>query len=145
MPPAPDARAIRASRVLVVDDHEDCLATLAELVASQGCEVRVARNGMEAVEIAREFQPQVILLDLGLPLMDGYAAARKIKDDAETCRALVVAVTGHGTKADIERSSAAGVDLHLVKPVAFHQLVEVLHLKGTRSSGGDDSAWPPES
>jgi two-component system OmpR family response regulator len=117
-------------RVLIVEDLDDCLATMVELVSTQGCTVRVARDGATAVQIADEFLPHVILLDLGLPVMDGYEAASKIRANPRTRHAVIAAVSGFGMEAEIARSVAAGIDLHFVKPVAFNDLVSLLHLRG---------------
>lgn len=137
---SPPAHRPPITRVLVVEDHEDCLATMVELVAMQGCDVRTARDGAEAVSIAREFQPHVVLLDLGLPVMDGYAAAVRIRADPATTHALIVAITGYGMRTDMARSARSGIDLHLVKPVAFQDLVDLLHLRG---AAGDGAAGGP--
>jgi CheY-like chemotaxis protein len=117
-------------RVLIVEDLDDCLATMVELVSTQGCTVRVARDGASAVRVAEEFLPHVILLDLGLPVMDGYEAAAKIRANPKTQHAVIAAVSGFGMEAEIARSAAAGIDLHFIKPVAFNDLVGLLHLRG---------------
>lgn len=119
----------------MVEDHEDCLSTMVEIVTLQGCEVRVARDGAQAVAVAREFQPQVVLLDLGLPVIDGYGAAERMRADPLTRDALIVAITGFGMRADMARSALCGIDLHLVKPVAFRDLVDLLHLRGASAPG----------
>jgi two-component system OmpR family response regulator len=125
---------LQARRVLVVEDEADCLATMVELLSLQGCEVRAARDGATAVAIADEFQPQLILLDLGLPVMDGYEAAAMIRANPRTQGALIVVVSGFGTEENKARSSRAGIDLHYVKPVAFSDLATLLHLRGVGAS-----------
>jgi CheY-like chemotaxis protein len=128
------AQQLSPRRVLIVEDLEDCLATMVALVSTQGCRVRVARDGATAVQVAEEFLPHVILLDLGLPVMDGYEAARKIRANVRTQNAVIAAVSGFGTESQIARSAASGIDLHLVKPVAFTDLVDLLHLRGAAAA-----------
>lgn len=128
-PPADFAFTPR--RVLVVEDQEDCLATMVELISMQGCEVRVARDGATAINVADQFRPHVILLDLGLPVMDGYEAAAKLRSNPRTRHAVIVAISGYGMEAEKARSIRAGVDVHFVKPVAFNDLVGLLRLHGS--------------
>ena len=115
-----------ARRVLVVDDNVDAATTLQMLLRSLGHETRVAHDGMTALEIAREFRPEVILLDIGMPGLDGYEVARRLRamNHGQTFR--IVAITGWGQEADRMRSKEAGFDLHLVKPVDPGVLVSVL-------------------
>jgi PAS domain S-box-containing protein len=113
-------------RILVVDDNVDAATTLHVLLRSLGHETRVAHDGMAALDIAREFRPEVILLDIGMPGLDGYEVARRLRamNHGETFR--IVAITGWGQEADRTRSKEAGFDLHLVKPVDPGVLVSVL-------------------
>jgi CheY-like chemotaxis protein len=113
-------------RVLVVDDNADCLSTTAELLRMSGCEVRTATNGADAVAAVQVFSPEVILLDLAMPDMDGYAVAKAIRADAGNAGIFIAAVTGLGRSEDKARSAANGVDIHLIKPVAFDELLGVL-------------------
>jgi CheY-like chemotaxis protein len=122
---------IEKTRVLVVEDHDDCLLTMVELLSGAGCEVRSARNGPDAVAIARDFQPDVMFLDLGLPVMSGYEVARILRADPRTAGMMIVAVTGYGMPQERERSTSAGIDLHLVKPVPFQQLHAALNAATT--------------
>jgi len=124
-PPA-EQRAALPRRILVVDDNVDAATTLDVLLRSLGHETRVAHEGMTALEIAREFRPQVILLDIGMPGLDGYEVARRLRamNHGRTFR--IVAITGWGQEADRLRSKEAGFDLHLVKPVDPGVLVSVL-------------------
>jgi CheY-like chemotaxis protein len=110
----------------VVDDNVDAATTLHVLLRSLGHETRVAHDGMAALDIAREFRPDVILLDIGMPGLDGYEVARRLRamNHGETFR--IVAITGWGQEADRTRSKEAGFDLHLVKPVDPGVLVSVL-------------------
>jgi PAS domain S-box-containing protein len=113
-------------RILVVDDNVDAATTLHVLLRSLGHETRVAHDGMAALDIAREFRPEVILLDIGMPGLDGYEVARRLRamNHGETFR--IVAITGWGQEADRTRSKEAGFDLHLVKPVEPSQLVDIV-------------------
>jgi CheY-like chemotaxis protein len=103
-------------RVLVVDDNRDTARSGAKLLELQGHEVRVAFDGLAALEAAREFQPEVMLLDIGLPGMSGYELVKRLREEGFE-QATIVAVSGYGQQADKERSREAGFDDHLVKPV----------------------------
>jgi CheY-like chemotaxis protein len=122
--------ALPPRRVLIVEDEVDCLATMVALVSMEGCDVRVARDGQTAVAIAQEFLPHVVLLDLGLPVMDGYEAAARIRSSPGLHHTIIAAVSGYGTDADKARAVQAGIDLHFIKPVAFAELARLLHLHG---------------
>src|SRR5690606_5230703 len=110
--PGPAAR-----RVLVADDNPDAAASLAALLELLGSDVRVARDGREAVEIAAWFRPELALLDIGMPGLDGCGACRRIRALPGGARMTLVALTGWGQEQDRRRSLAAGFDQHLVKPV----------------------------
>lgn len=116
----------QALQVLVVDDNTDAADMLAILLRHRGHEVQVAYSGALALELALVQQPSVILLDIGLPQMDGYKVARELRERPETRDALIIAVTGYGLDGDRARARAAGFDLHLLKPIDAHQLFEVL-------------------
>ncbi|RSZ60769.1 response regulator [Massilia atriviolacea] len=114
---APDAGAEAALRVMVVDDNVDAAATLAELLGLIGHEAAVANDGAAALAMAARLRPQVMLLDIGMPGMDGYQLARALRQDGRHAGVLLVALTGWGSGEDRARSRAAGFDLHLTKPV----------------------------
>lgn len=116
----------RRRRILLVDDHLDAANALSELLASFGHQVEVALDGATALSIARAFEPEVVLLDLGLPGMDGYQVARRLRREPALAGALLVAVTGYGHEEARQESRAAGFDLHLVKPVDPGELQELL-------------------
>jgi CheY-like chemotaxis protein len=103
-------------RVLVVEDSIDSAETLGELIGRWGHEVRLAHDGATALRIAREFRPQVILLDIGLPDMDGYAVAHRLRGE-DLGGEILVALTGYGEAQDRARAQQAGFDRHLTKPV----------------------------
>ena len=112
----PQAPASR-KRVLVADDNADGAASLALLLELLGHEVCTAKDGVEAVEKAVDFKPDLVLLDLGMPRMDGFAAARQLRAMTTTRHTALVALTGWGQDTDRHRTRAAGFDAHLVKPV----------------------------
>ena len=114
-----------ARRVLVVDDNRDAADSLSMLLAARGHEVRVAYDGLEAVGSAIAFQPDVVLMDIGLPKLYGYDAARRIRD-ARGKDVLLVAITGWGQDEDRRRSREAGFDFHLTKPVDPEAIVRLI-------------------
>ena len=116
-------------RILVVDDHEDAAESLGMLLQITGHEVRIAHDGLEAVEAAAAFLPDVVLLDIGLPKLDGYEAARRIRD-AQGAQVLLIAVTGWGQEEDRLRCKEAGFDHHLTKPIRADALQELLGSSG---------------
>ncbi len=126
--PAPPS--LSATRVLVVDDHQDAGDALSRLLVRRGCEVRVARDGLEALTAAREFVPTVLLLDLGLPGIDGYELCRTLRAESAFANAHFIATSGYAQTADVERSLAAGFDQHFAKPVDFSELVAALQAGG---------------
>ncbi len=103
-------------RVLVVDDNLDAADSLALLLRVEGHEVQVCHDGPEALAAVDRFHPEVVLLDIGLPGMDGYEVARRLRGRSETEAALLVALTGYGQEEDVRRSLDAGFDHHFVKP-----------------------------
>jgi signal transduction histidine kinase/ActR/RegA family two-component response regulator len=127
--PAParaDAAAARFCRVLVVDDNVDSAHGLAKLLTLLGHEVRQAHDGAEAIEAAHAFRPEVVLLDIGLPGMDGYEVARRLRSEEGLAGALLVAVTGYGEAQAQCRSRAAGFDHHLVKPLNLDTILDLM-------------------
>ena len=119
------AQAPRGSRVLVVDDNRDAADSLSELLGVDGYETRVAHDGAAAVELADSWHPDVILLDIGLPRLDGYEAARRIRALERGGQIRLIAVTGWGQAEDRAKSAAAGFDHHIVKPVDLATLSEL--------------------
>ena len=115
-------------RVLIVDDNLDAAATLDQLMRSLGHETRVAHNGSDALALADQFQPQVVLLDIGMPGMNGYEVAAQLRKRGRAMK--IVAVTGWGTEDDRGRSKQAGFDLHLVKPVDEVALQRIIEQNG---------------
>ncbi|MBV9492248.1 MAG: response regulator [Verrucomicrobia bacterium] len=113
----PDTAGPVSLRVMVVDDNSDAADSLAAVLELRGHQARVAYDGPSALAVAQAFRPQVALLDLGLPGMDGYEVARRLREAPETKGIWLAAVTGWGQAADRRRSTETGFDCHLVKPV----------------------------
>ena len=105
------------TRILVVDDNEDSASSLAAMLEILGYQVQAVFDGVAAVESAESFRPDVVLLDIGLPKMNGLAAARKIRGHSWGQAMVLIAVTGWSDEKDRRRSAEAGFDLHLVKPI----------------------------
>jgi PAS domain S-box-containing protein len=120
-------------RIVVIDDNQDSADSLAMLLQLKGHDVRIAYHGREGIEIVRHFPPDLILLDLALPDIDGYGVLRTLRSQRLVGRAFVAAMTGFGQESDKERSAQAGFEAHLVKPVDFDMLDGVLVLAGDRN------------
>ncbi|MEP7083229.1 MAG: chemotaxis protein CheB [Betaproteobacteria bacterium] len=125
-PAATELSQISGRRILVVDDNPDSAESLAMLLQLTGNETRIAHDGIEAVAAAAEFLPEVVLLDIGMPGMNGYDAARAIREQPWGRRMMLVAMTGWGQPEDRKRSKDAGFNTHLVKPVDFAALSKLL-------------------
>ncbi|HKD36162.1 MAG TPA: response regulator, partial [Pirellulales bacterium] len=113
---------IKPLRVLVVDDNHDTAKSLAMLLGTNGHSVEVAHDGYGAIDKAHEFQPDVILLDLGLPGIDGYKVAQRLRADDQFKNTRLIALSGYGQAQDRQRSAEVGFDQHLVKPIDFASL-----------------------
>jgi CheY-like chemotaxis protein len=113
-------------RILVVDDNRDAAASLAMFLETLGHETCVAHDGEQAVSMAILFRPDMVLLDIGMPGVDGYEVARRLRALPQGIPLRIVAVTGYGREIDRQRSHEAGVDEHLVKPVSEVELARVL-------------------
>ncbi|MFO0967506.1 MAG: ATP-binding protein [Gemmataceae bacterium] len=129
-PPAPLRQPPPAQpmgrRILVVDDNHDAAQTLALLLKSVGAEVRMAYDGMEALAAAAAFQPEVVLLDIGLPKLNGYEVARQLRAQPWAGDTVIIATTGWGQEDDRRKALEAGFDSHLVKPVNFKVIEEIV-------------------
>jgi CheY-like chemotaxis protein len=126
VPPPRPATADRPLRILVVDDNADSARSMALLQSRRGHETRAAFTGPEALAAAAEFLPEVVLLDLGLPGMDGYEVARQIRAQPALGQTRIFAMTGYGTPEDRAQSKAGGFDEHLVKPIDLEILRALL-------------------
>ena len=107
----------------------DAARTLSLLLQGLGCTTQEVHDGPPVVDAAKSFQPDAVLLDIGLPGLDGYQIARLIRQTPELAQVRLIAVTGYGQQQDRERSRDAGFDDHLVKPVHFDSLIETLAAK----------------
>ena len=128
--PAPSASVPHDRRILVVDDNRDAVDALAMMLRLSGNDVEVAYDGLSALGTAQSFRPDGVVLDIGLPGMDGYEVARRLRARPETAAALIVAVTGYGQNEDRKRARAAGFDHHLVKPIESDTLLNLLARQG---------------
>jgi signal transduction histidine kinase len=117
---------IPSRRIIVVDDNDDQVQSLAMLLTLMGHTVQRAANGPDAIEQAMEFRPDVMLIDIGMPEMEGYEVARRLRGQAETRDVYLVAQTGWGSDSDRQRSREAGFDDHLVKPLTSSDLENIL-------------------
>ncbi|MGV3719414.1 MAG: PAS domain-containing protein [Actinomycetota bacterium] len=126
VPSPPRSAELPQLMLLVVDDNLAAADTLAELLPLWGHQVRVAYTGLEALTMAKESRPDAVLLDIGLPGMDGYAVARRIREDPELRSVQLVALTGFGQDEDRQRAREAGFDEHLTKPVDLDELRQLL-------------------
>jgi signal transduction histidine kinase/DNA-binding response OmpR family regulator len=113
-------------RILVVDDNVDVVETTTMLLSLSGHEVHSAKDGLQALHAAMEFRPEVVLLDIGLPLMDGYEVARRLRQMPQMAGALLIALTGYGQQGDRQRGKDAGFDGHMLKPVDPHALAKMI-------------------
>jgi len=118
-------------RILVVDDNQDSADSLARLLKMEGHEVITANDGPTALDMAMVLCPSIILLDIGLPKMDGYEVARRIRKHPELQAAILVALTGYGQEEDRRRAQEAGFHAHLVKPAGLAALRALLAETGT--------------
>jgi two-component system CheB/CheR fusion protein len=125
-----DGRSARGWRVLVVDDNTDVAETTAVLLRLDGHEVVTAHDGPEALEAAAACTPDVVLLDIGLPSMDGYEVARRLRRMPHLEQARLIALTGYGQDKDVHLAQEAGIDVHAFKPVSYDHLMKLVALRG---------------
>jgi len=114
-------------RILIVDDNQDAAELLTELLDSKGYVTRMALDGPAGLEAALVFRPHIALLDVGLPVMDGYELASRLRQAAALQGIKLVAITGYGQDSDRHRAHGAGFDVHLVKPIEPGQLLRIIH------------------
>ena len=131
---ASPAESVPARRVLVVDDNVDTATSLSMLLQKAGHDAHTAYEGLEALSLADELRPDVILLDVGLPRLNGYDVCRRIRERPWARNTVIVAVTGWGQEEDRRRSADAGFDAHLVKPPEYAALMRVIAAKEARAT-----------
>jgi CheY-like chemotaxis protein len=116
----------RAKRVLVVDDNRDAADMISQLLEDAGHDVKTAYDVSQALSLADGFHPEVAILDIGLPVMDGYALGRELRARLASAPPVLVALTGYGQERDLHRSAEAGFTSHLVKPVDVEGLIHLV-------------------
>jgi CheY-like chemotaxis protein len=139
---SPAGKSAGTLRVLIVEDSVDAALTLQELLQAIGYEVAVARTGPEGLQAALQSRPNVVLCDIGLPGLDGYQVATRLKQQPSSSSTRLIAVTGYGGPEDRRRAQEAGFDHHLTKPVDLDELESLLAAEAALlrggTSGGDD-------
>jgi CheY-like chemotaxis protein len=121
-------------RILVVDDNRDAAECLSMLLEISGHATQMAHTGPEAIATAMEFHPDVVFLDIGLPGMDGYEVAQRLRDDPALSASTLIAVTGWGSDEDRRRAAEAGFDFHLTKPLESSAVQTLLARAGAGSN-----------
>jgi CheY-like chemotaxis protein/anti-sigma regulatory factor (Ser/Thr protein kinase) len=135
-----DQPTTRPLKVLVVDDNVDTVLSFTMLLKASGHDVRAAHDGPTAVQVALDFRPDVVLLDIGLPGLNGYEVAKRIRQQPDFQNVVLVALTGYGQDSDRQSSLQAGFDHHLVKPARLAQLQQILAkvpVRGAAPATGD--------
>src|SRR5688572_30049960 len=127
-------------RVLVVDDAADCRDSLALMLQMAGSEVRTAHDGLDALDVATGFEPAIVLMDIRMPKMDGYEAAKRLRAGPGGGELILVALTGWGQPEHLEKSRLAGFDAHLTKPVEAEKLLQLLASLGPRTQAPEGVA-----
>jgi CheY-like chemotaxis protein len=137
---APAARPVGSAksspgpcRILVIEDNRSASRTMNLYLTRQGHTVEIAHTGREGVEVARRFQPDVVLCDIGLPEFDGYKVARQLRTERELNRVYLIGISGYGQEHDKERAWQAGFNAYLVKPVAMSELETLLAIFQTET------------
>ena len=121
-------------RIEVVDDNQDSANSLGMMLRIMGNDIQIASDGEQAVSLAEDFQPDVVLLDIGLPKLNGYEAAKQIRQQPWGKKIALIALTGWGQEEDKRQAYASGFDMHLVKPVDPNSLMGILaELHATKS------------
>src|SRR5690606_1825747 len=118
--------AVAPCRILIIEDNVDVALSLSAAVSMEGHDVRMAHSAQDGLELAHSFRPDVLLCDIGLPVMDGYEVARRFRADDELRSVFLVAVTGYASDKDQAEATQAGFDRHLPKPPDFRQVSELI-------------------
>jgi CheY-like chemotaxis protein len=113
-------------RIAIVEDQRDCAETLRLMLEAMGHQVAAAYTGPEGLELVKQYRPDVVICDIGLPGLNGWEVARGVRRDPTVADARLIALTGYGTAEDRKRSREAGFDVHLVKPVPPEVLEDLL-------------------
>lgn len=126
MSESPNTKQAALPLVLVAEDHEDNLQIAVTILHHAGYRTALARDGAEAVRLARALRPDLVLMDIGLPVMDGWTAARTLRDGPDTRHIVIVACTAHALEEDEARATTAGCDAYITKPIPPLKLLEVV-------------------
>ncbi len=129
--PGPDLSALNtpsepSRRILIIEDNQDAARSIQMLLELAGHRVKTANTGSEGIQAAEQFRPEMVLCDIGLPGLDGYAVARQLRKQSELKGIYLVAISGYGQEADQLRARDAGFDVHLTKPISLDHLHEIL-------------------
>src|SRR5690606_37858498 len=125
-PSAVDVGRIKNCKILIADDNRDTAQSWAAMLELEGCRTRTAFSGSEALKAAVELEPDVALLDIGMPEMNGYEVARRLRSTPLGAPLLLVAVTGWGQEQDKQAAREAGFDAHLTKPFNLQQVIDLI-------------------
>jgi two-component system cell cycle response regulator DivK len=137
--PDPVHKGDRVARVLLVEDHEEISDFLSRRLKRRGHDVSLATDGQQAIDMARAEHPDIILLDMNLPIMDGWTAARLIKSSPDSSGTPIIALTAHAMAGDRDKAIAAGCDDYHPKPVDFARLLtQIEHLTGAAATANDN-------
>jgi DNA-binding response OmpR family regulator len=117
---------VLGSRIVLVEDNEDTVELLGALLTRKGFDVRSASDGLEAVRLIDEFSPHAALVDIGLPGIDGFEVARRVRTASNNSHVMLIGLTGYGRVSDRERAIKAGFDTHVLKPVGLPQLLAIM-------------------
>jgi DNA-binding response OmpR family regulator len=131
-PAALNAAQLVGRRILIADDNQDAAETLSMLLQMDGHDVQVVHDGRAAVSAFAAFKPEIALVDIGMPELNGYEVARLVREDAHGQAVTLIAVTGWGQERDKQRALEAGFDHHFTKPVEPHRIDKILRSLPTR-------------
>ncbi|HET7160345.1 MAG TPA: response regulator, partial [Burkholderiales bacterium] len=137
--PVVEKESAVALRILVVDDNEDSASSMTLLLELQGHELRSAHSGESALALAQQYQPDVVLLDIGMPGMNGYEVAKRLRAQQMFDDTVLIAVTGYGRASDVKQTQAAGFNHHLVKPIDYERLTTHLNACAEQRSAREDA------
>jgi two-component system, cell cycle response regulator DivK len=125
-PDLPPSAPVVSPLVLVAEDHEDNLRIAVTILQHAGFRTAEARTGLEAIECARTQRPAMVLMDIGLPIMDGWTAARTLRGDPDTAQIILVACTAHALEEDESRAALSGCDAYITKPISPKKLLDTV-------------------
>jgi CheY-like chemotaxis protein len=130
---------VEAKRILLIEDNHDAAQSMKRLLKHLGYDVDLAYSGPEGVVAAQTTNPDVVICDIGLPGLDGFGVARALRSEAGTRGVFLIAQSGYGQAEDVRKAMDAGFDLHLIKPVEFSRLQQVLKSRPERTGIASDA------